>query len=134
MIGTMIVMISIIGQQVVVPTKVKDGDTFICDVDLGWRNMWEHGVDVRVMGFDAWENSYHRKTVNITPQEIVKGNLAKIALEKVFRTAKLVQVIQPKDKDTYGRTLLWVYVDGKELGALMRGMGHERDKDKEETP
>lgn len=105
--------------------KVIDGDTFRADIQLGF-GVTLPAQDVRVMGFDAWETSYRRKTVNIVPSELVRGQQAKKALEKLLSGAKIVTAIEPTDKDPYGRRLLWVYADGKEIGAILRAQGHER--------
>ncbi len=109
----------------VVNPVVHDGDTFVCDIVLGF-DVVLRDQHVRVNAFDAWEVSRVRQTVKITDGELQKGLLAKAALVKLFAEAKLIQVIEPAARDPYGRRLLWVYVDGQELGGVMRKAGHER--------
>lgn len=107
---------------------VSDGDTFRCTVDQGFGSI-RPNQDVRVNGFDAWETTYIRKAQNIhiTPKELELGQIAKAYLRTVLNQASAVHVVyDASDLDPYGRGLLWVFVDGHELGDLMRKAGHER--------
>ncbi len=107
---------------------VSDGDTFRCTVDQGFGSIRPR-QDVRVNGFDAWETTYIRKAkdIHITPSELELGIAAKAYLRTILEQARAVHVVyDASDLDPYGRGLLWVFVDGKELGDLMRKAGHER--------
>lgn len=109
--------------------KVIDGDTFTADLHVGFDIVLS-GQTVRIYGFDAWELSRARRTVNVTDAEIAKGKSAKIALEQLLRGAERVEVREVMGRDPFGRRLLEVYADGKEVGRTMRDKGHER-KDQE---
>lgn len=109
-------------------TRVKDADTLVCDVWLGF-GMIVADVDVRVAEFDAWETSRARRTLGLSErewvEEIKKGKAAKAALESLLEKAKTVHVVEdPRLEQTYNRRTLWVYIDGVELGELMKD--HER--------
>ena len=113
------------GAQPLSEITVMDGDTLRADIDLGYGVTLKHQT-VRMMGFDAWEISKHRQTITVTDDEIVKGNLAKAALTKMIDDAKTVEARESGKKDPYGRQLLWIYIDGQEVGSAMRKLGHER--------
>jgi len=104
--------------------KIHDGDTFVADIVLGFDIVLAQQT-VRIFAFDAWEVSRQRQTVTITDGELAKGQLAKAALEKLFASG-VVTVVESGKRDPYGRRSLWVFVDGKEVGALMRADGWER--------
>lgn len=107
--------------------RVHDGDTIKADVVLGFGLVW-HDRDIRVAGFDAWESNRARRTVKVTAGEIEKGKLATAALEQLLGSAKRVSVLESSGpRDPHGRVLLWVFADGKEIGATMRAAGHERN-------
>jgi endonuclease YncB( thermonuclease family) len=104
---------------------ITDGDTFKCDIALGFDTVIEDQA-VRINAYDAWETSRRRQTVKITDAELAKGMQAKAALANLLHHADHVGLVEVKGRDPYGRRLLWVYADGKEVGAILRAQGHER--------
>jgi endonuclease YncB( thermonuclease family) len=105
--------------------RVLDGDTFVSDIELGF-DVVLHQQTIRIHGYDAWESSYRRQTVIFAKDELAKGALAKAALEKLLGSASKVVVQEVAGRDPYGRQLLDVFADGKEVGAILRAQGHER--------
>jgi endonuclease YncB( thermonuclease family) len=106
--------------------RCTDGDTIVADIVLGF-GLVLHNQDIRLYAYDAWEASRRRQTVHVTDDEIVKGGLARLALEKLLREAKTIRATEvPGRRDPYGRTLLCIYADGIEVGGALRAMGHER--------
>lgn len=112
---------------------VKDGDTFSCAIHLGFGVVLED-QDVRIYNFDAWETSKHRQTLDLSPlawnEEIRKGMSAKLALTKLLKEAKKVEVREVMGRDPYGRRLLECYADGVHVGDEMTRLGHARPKEK----
>jgi endonuclease YncB( thermonuclease family) len=104
--------------------EIHDGDTFVADIELGFDIVLARQT-VRIFAFDAWEITRQRQTVKITDEELIKGRLAKQALETLFEPA-VVSVAESGKRDPYGRRSLWVFVNGQEVGAIMRAAGHER--------
>lgn len=104
---------------------ITDGDTFKCDIALGF-DVVLHDQSVRIKGFDAWESTRRRRTVRVTERELGKGLEAKAALANLLHHAEHVGLVEADGRDPYGRRLLWVYADGKEVGAILRAQGHER--------
>ena len=108
---------------------VHDGDTITATVIMDF-DVAIYSKPIRFHGFDAWELSKQRRTVNVTDEEIVKGKLAKEYLIKLIGTSKLY--LEPKESgyDKYGRILGVVYVlkDNKleSLSELMIKAGHQR--------
>lgn len=80
-------------------TKVKDGDTLVLDIDLGFSIIYKNQV-VRLARINTPETS---TTEGLTVKDIV----TKLLLNKI------VVIKTTKDKkDKYGRYLAEVYVDG----------------------
>ena len=104
--------------------RVLDGDTFYCDIDLGFDIVLKEQV-VRIYNFDAWETSRRRQTVVVTDREIAMGKVAKLNLEQLLKG--IVTVVESGHFDPYGRRSLWVFSNGKEVGAIMRAAGMERE-------
>jgi endonuclease YncB( thermonuclease family) len=78
--------------------RIVDGDTF--------RNGRER---VRIIGYDAPEMSQPR------------GPAAKARLTQLMRGGSVTMLRRGKDK--YGRTLAFVYVDGKNVAEIMKSEG-----------
>jgi endonuclease YncB( thermonuclease family) len=126
------------GQQLGIPSNhyllssvsVYDGDTITCDVHLG-LDVVLHDQRVRLAGFDAWELTRARRTVNVTEEEIAKGEKARDYLQELLGAGAAYLVPEVRGKDPYGR-LLGRLVVGTEEGPLdvaeqMRRDGHDRD-------
>lgn len=93
--------------------SVRDGDTFVVDVDLGFQ-AWLHGKAVRVVGCDAFEL---RKT---------GGDAAKNFTEDVLAQAgnKVILQFCSRFEDNFGRLLARVWVGNKDLAELLKDHGH----------
>ncbi len=104
---------------------VLDGDTVRADIHLGFDVVLREQT-IRLFGFDAWEVSRRRRTVQVDEAEMAKGEKAKAALAKLVHEAKRVEVVESGERDPFGRRSCSVYVDGKSLADIMRRNGHER--------
>lgn len=111
--------------------RVVDGDTLEATVRIEFGYVLPAQI-YRVYGFDAWESRRIRKSLKLTPAqwnvEVVKGRAAKAALESLLKSASVIELREVKALrgDPYGRELVELYADGKEVGAIMRSQGHER--------
>jgi endonuclease YncB( thermonuclease family) len=126
------------GQQPGIPSNhyllssvsVYDGDTITADVHLGFSVVL-HDQRVRLMGFDAWELTRARRTVEITDEELVKGRKARDALQELLGGGAAYLVPEARGKDPYGRLLGRLIVgtaDGPlDVAEQMRRDGHDRD-------
>lgn len=87
---------------------VHDGDTVSGYLDLGWKIMIGR-IDIRAHGYDAWEITRHRATVEVQDAEIIKGKAAKRALVELLEEGTLWAEDSEK-RDPYGRisAILWV--------------------------
>ena len=112
-----------------VVTNVHDGDTFTCNIDLGWGHTWSHVI--RIEGFDAWELTKVRRTVEVSDEEIIKGKEARDALQSILKlTNGVVYLRESKSHDPYGRLLVKAFVERQgefvNVGDLMQEGGHGR--------
>ena len=83
---------------------VLDGDTLRATISLGYDTYIKK--DVRCLYYDAWEISKHRRTVEVTDEEIIKGKVAQVELEKLIKSADRVYIEPGKPLfDSYGRVL-----------------------------
>jgi hypothetical protein len=126
------------GQQPGIPSNhyllssisVYDGDTITADVHLG-LDVVLHDQRVRLTGFDAWELTRARRTVEITDEELVKGRKARDALQELLGAGAAYLVPEARGKDPYGRLLGRLIVgtsDGPlDVAKQMRMAGHDRD-------
>jgi endonuclease YncB( thermonuclease family) len=109
---------------------VLDGDTVRGSIDLGFGVVLKDQT-IRIYGFDAWESTKHRQTLDLTPkeweQEIIKGKVAKTSLESLLKLAKKVRVHEVSgESDPYGRRLAEIYADDRHVGDAMKAKGHAR--------
>ena len=110
--------------------SVYDGDTVTADVHLG-LDVVLRGQRIRLAGLDAWEITRARRTVEITDEELVKGQQARDGLRELLGAGAAYLVPEARGKDPYGR-LLGRLVVGTERGPIdvaqqMRFRGHDRD-------
>jgi len=93
--------------KVVLPIA-HDADTIRGSLSFGW-NVWLHDQELRAYGYDAYEVTKTRQTVEVTDEEIVKGKAAKYALIDLLEHGDLYAE-DSGQKDPYGRTsaILWV--------------------------
>ena len=80
-------------------TRVVDGDTVKCDIDLGF-GIWQHNETVRLRGIDTPESRTSDK------DEKPYGLLAKKKLTEQIEKAEVIKIITSKDeKGKFGRIL-----------------------------
>ena len=90
-------------------TKVVDGDTIKCDLDLGF-GIWQHNETVRLKGIDTPESRTSDK------DEKPYGLLAKQKLKDKIDEAAEVKILTEKDeKGKFGRILGTISADGVNL-------------------
>tara|TARA_R100000008_G_scaffold69852_1_gene47283 strand:+ start:111 stop:494 length:384 start_codon:yes stop_codon:yes gene_type:complete len=96
--------------------KVIDGDTFDCDIDLGFSVVLAK-QRIRLMGVDTWESRTRDK------EEKAKGLLAKQFAKDMLEGAKEI-TLKSHGKGKYGRVLGEVYCDNKCLNEELKLKGH----------
>ena len=110
--------------------RIIDGDTIEADVVLPW-GVTLREQNIRAAGFDAWETSRRRKSVNLVPDEVERGKRAEAALAALLETGRLYLLPDTNEpRDAYGRILArWqIDRDGElvDVADIMRAAGHER--------
>ena len=106
--------------------SIHDGDTFRANVDLGF-DVTLRSESCRLANFDAWEINRTRRSVNVTDAEIVKGKAAREALVKmVYNGTSITIESVPPVRDKYGRLLVNLIIDGKDVATELRKQGFER--------
>ena len=101
--------------------KVVDGDTFDCDIDLGFSVVLAK-QRIRLVGVDTWESRTRDKA------EKVKGLLAKQFTKDMLEGAKEL-TLKSHGKGKYGRVLGEVYCDEKCLNEELIFEGHAYEYD-----
>ena len=101
--------------------KVVDGDTFDCDIDLGFSVVLAK-QRIRLMGVDTWESRTRDKA------EKAKGMLAKQFTRDMLEGAKEI-TLKSHGKGKYGRVLGEVYCDDKCLNKELISKGHAYEYD-----
>ena len=96
--------------------KIVDGDTFDCDIDLGFSVVLAK-QRIRLMGVDTWESRTRDK------KEKAKGLLAKQFAKDMLEGAKEI-TLKSHGKGKYGRILGEVYCDDKCLNEELKSEGH----------
>jgi endonuclease YncB( thermonuclease family) len=114
---------------------LHDGDTITRgSIDLGWGRRLSIGpgqeaAGIRAFGYDAWEITKTRRTVDVTPEEIAKGIAARDDLAALLKTGWLYAE-DSGGRDPYGRlsAVLWVKQGGQwiYLAKWMDDRGHLR--------
>lgn len=89
--------------------RVKDGDTFVLLIDLGFGCLTRQSI--RVLDYNAPELG--------TPD----GDKARLVAVRVFASAKEIRVRTYKDARTFERWLAEVWIDGVTWGAAMAAVG-----------
>jgi micrococcal nuclease len=100
-------------------TRVIDGDTLVCDLDLGW-GIWVHERRVRLAG------------VNCPEMDTPEGLAAKGFVEELVREHGRRITVISHSLDKYGRVLGEVYLgdftkltgSAKGLSGLLLAAGH----------
>lgn len=94
--------------------RVVDGDTFIANIDAGFR-VWLQDVSVRVLGVNCPEP---------------RGPTRDAGLAAEVRTAELLGFVKmvylhSEEYDSFGRVLAWVWLpDGRRLDEVLIAEGH----------
>ena len=89
--------------------RVKDGDTFEADVDLGFNACLKDCV-FRLYGINAPETRVN-KAKGITLEEVAKGKESAKIVESIMTTNQSVLINSIKDsKEKFGRYLAIVYI------------------------
>ena len=101
--------------------KIVDGDTFDCDIDLGFDVMLSN-QRIRLSGIDTWES----RTRNLKEKE--KGLAAKAYTKDVLESSNEI-TIKSFGKGKYGRILGEVYFDGACLNEQLIDAGHAHKYD-----
>jgi micrococcal nuclease len=104
--------------------EVKDGDTIVVMIDLGFNNF--HRETIRFLDLDTPES---RKIRNVSIEHVKRGKEIKAWLkdkilgkEVILKTRKLSE-----DDDVYGRYLGYVYLDEETcLNNLMFNLGFNK--------
>ena len=79
-------------------TDIKDGDTVIVDIDLGFK-AWLHDVSIRVNGIDAPET----RTKDLIEKRW--GLLSKSIVEELIPIGSTQTITTVIDRDKFGRVL-----------------------------
>jgi endonuclease YncB( thermonuclease family) len=111
-------------------TRVIDGDTIQADICLG-AGVYIENETIRLVGFDAWEATKRRRSVDVTDDEVAKGEKAKDALDSLIGNGG-TRILACEGRDVYGRILGRLFVvqdDGTivDIAARMIAGGHDRD-------
>jgi len=116
--------------------RVIDGDTLEADIQLP-LDLVVQKQSIRLTGYDAWEASKRRRSVNVTDEEVIKGKEATEALKALLASGSVsIKILNEKVRDSYGRVLgeafvYWVDAN-EEVQAIsvkdhMIKNGHSRD-------
>jgi micrococcal nuclease len=97
--------------------RVIDGDTLVCDIDLGC-GVWLRDESCRLFGINAPERG------------TVEGVRAKEYMEFITHTTKPAIIRTHKDRrEKYGRWLVEVWQDGLSVAQRMVDQGHAKQKE-----
>lgn len=121
----------------VVVTGIVDGDTIKGDIYLGW-NIVLKDQTIRLLGFDAWETSRRRRSVDVTDEEIKKGKIAEEELRELIRRCYEIYLVPgQEERGYYGRVLGKLYLKMPykkrllDVSKYMIQHGHDRWKSKQ---
>lgn len=109
--------------------RVVDGDTLEADIDLGYGLILRQ-QDIRLVGYDAWESSLRRRSVEVSEQEIERGKLATAELQRLLTLGR--PLLRPAEtRDVYGRILGELMIESPRgtitVSDHMRQAGHDRN-------
>lgn len=125
------VQVKVIGQMPLSNIRVIDGDTVEADIEMP-LSIVLRSQNIRFTGYDAWEASKRRRSVNVTDEEVVKGKRAAKALESFLKSGTVVvDLCSLEQRDSYGRVLATAFVvwgDSEKLSVAdhMIKNGHTR--------
>lgn len=98
-------------------TRIVDGDTIDCSVDLGF-DIWMHNVRVRLHGIDAPET----RTKDLREKRMGELAMERVATLLPVGTLTTLYSIEYNAKDIYNRILADFYVpseDGNKLTSIL---------------
>jgi len=95
--------------------RVIDGDTYILDVDLGFRIY--AAINIRVHNYDAPE---------MVGPDKARGLAAKDAAAAFLSAATVIVIESYKDARSFERWVADVYVDGELLSDKLTAAGHAK--------
>ena len=108
--------------------RVVDGDTIDADIPVGLDNWILIDQRIRFADIDCWEASKNRRSVEVTDKEVAMGKEATEFLRKLLAEADhVVGMPDFKQRDAYGRRLMYLWVDGTRVAETLRQAGHERN-------
>ena len=114
-------------------SRVIDGDTIKATIQLGF-SITIANRSIRLQGFDAWETSKRRKTVNVTDEELAKGKLASKALKELLdeHTGRIYLKPAKKSESVYGRLAGYLHIypemgDPIDIAEFMTANGFTRN-------
>ena len=82
--------------------RVIDGDTVEADIHLP-LDIVVQKQSIRLAGYDAWESSKRRRSVNVTDEEVIKGKEATEALEALLASGSVsIKILSERSRDSYG--------------------------------
>ena len=104
------VSVQVVSQVPLSSIRVIDGDTVEADIELPLSIVLQ-SQSIRFVGYDAWEASKRRRSVNVTDEEVVKGKKAAKALENFLKSGTVVVDLDSlNQRDSYGRVLATAFV------------------------
>lgn len=104
------VPVKVIGQMPLSNIRVIDGDTVEADIEMP-LSIVLRAQSIRFTGYDAWEASKRRRSVNVTDEEVAKGKRASKALESFLKSGiVVVDLCSLNQRDSYGRVLATAFV------------------------
>lgn len=95
--------------------RVKDGDTYVIEINGNEET-------VRLIGVDTPESVHKNKAKNTKWGK----KISKIVKKKLKKGTKVKLTYDKGEKDIYGRTLAYVYVDGKMINEYLVEKGYAR--------
>jgi len=102
-------------------TRVIDGDTLVCDLDLGW-NVWHMEQRVRLLGIDTPELKGSTRMAGEAARLFVINTLGWSA---AWNTEPVAVTVVSEQLDSFGRVLGRVLLaDGSDLSTLLLDAGH----------
>ncbi len=105
-------------------TKVYDGDTITVHIDLGLEQ-WSHNQKIRLLGIDTPELRGPERPEGLKVRDWLK--------EQILDKEITVKTYKSRDKGKYGRWLMEVFIDGRNLNEEMISSGMAKQYGKKQT-
>lgn len=125
-------------RYLITSVTAHDGDTLKCDIHLGLGVVLAD-QSIRLLGFDAWEISRVRRTVEIDEAELAKGIAARDYLLELLAHGTPYLTPEGRGRDPYGRVLarLTILTDRGQpidVAEQMIRRGHDRTQAPPQLP